>query len=138
VDGAGRCPEGRRVSAPDPWVERVRAELADVIDPCSCLTPTPVSIVDLGLVRDVRRDGDRIAVHLCMTDPMCMYFVDIASEIQRRVAEAGWDGEVAVEWDTDADWEPARMTAAGRAARQPARDRLLQIEPYAARAGASG
>ena len=126
------------MSAADGWAGRVQAELEQVIDPCSCMTATPVSITDLGLVRTVVRHGDTIAVHLCMTDPMCMYFVDIATEIQRRVAEAGWDGEVAVEWDTDADWEPARMTAAGRAARQPARDRLLQIEPYAARAGASG
>ena len=119
------------------WEERVRAELREVIDPCSCMTQTPVSIVDLGLVQAVERAGDTISVRLCMTDPMCMYFVDIASEIERRVGELGWTGEVAVVWDTDADWEPARMTAAGRRARQPARDRLLQIEPYAVRAEAS-
>lgn len=121
------------MSAAGRWEERVRTELAEVIDPCSCMTATPVSIVDLGLVRAVERDGDTLAVHLCMTDPMCMYFVDIASEIERRVAELGWQGAVKVEWDTDADWDPTRMTAAGRAARQPARDRLLQIEPYAVR-----
>jgi metal-sulfur cluster biosynthetic enzyme len=121
------------MSAAGDWEARVRAALAEVIDPCSCMTKTPVSIVDLGLVRSVRRDGDAIAVHLCMTDPMCMYFVDIASEIERRVGELGFGGPVSVVWDTDADWDPTRMTAAGRAAREPARERLLQIEPYAAR-----
>jgi metal-sulfur cluster biosynthetic enzyme len=125
------------VSPADGWAGRVEAELEQVIDPCSCMTATPVSITDLGLVRTVAQHGDTISVHLCMTDPMCLYFVDIATEIKRRVAELGWEGEVAVVWDTDADWEPAMMTPAGHEARRPARERLLQIQPYAARSEAS-
>lgn len=115
------------------WKSAVEAELARVVDPCSCMTATPVNIVDLGLVREVAVTPEAIAVTLCMTDPMCMYFADIASEIERRIGDLGWAGEVAVRWDTDADWSADLMRPAARRARLVARLRLRELTPHAER-----
>jgi len=110
---------------------RVEAELEQVIDPCSCLTPNPVSIVDLGLVRAVEVSAEAIRIDLCMTDPMCMYFVDIAGEIEARLRDAlGWKGDIDVHWDTNADWSAQRMRPAAIRARWEARRRLRELEPY--------
>jgi metal-sulfur cluster biosynthetic enzyme len=111
------------------WKERVEAELREVMDPCSCLTPTPLNIVDLGLVREVSVEPEQIEVSLGMTDPMCLYFPDIATEIKRRVGDLGWEGSVSVQWDTAADWSPERMSPAARRARLAARRRLEQLTP---------
>jgi metal-sulfur cluster biosynthetic enzyme len=115
---------------------QVQEQLAEVIDPCSCLTPNPVSIVDLGLVREIDVSDGAIRIDLCMTDPMCMYFADIATEIEQRLrAELDWTGEVDVRWDTAADWQPGHMRAAAIRARWEARKRLHTLTPYAERTG---
>ncbi|MFC7550464.1 iron-sulfur cluster assembly protein [Plantactinospora sp. GCM10030261] len=114
------------------WVNRVEAVLADVVDPCSCMASAPVNIVELGLVTKVTVD-DTVDVTLTLTDPMCMYFIDMAEEIERRVAEAGWAGEVRVRYDADGDWTPDRMSPAAQRRlgdHRARRARLLRITPY--------
>jgi len=114
--------------------QQVEEQLAQVIDPCSCLTPSPVSIVDLGLVRHIAVTEAAIRVDLCMTDPMCMYFADIATEIRERLRDRlRWTGDIDVRWDTDADWQPGNMRAAAIRARWEARKRLHTLTPYAER-----
>lgn len=113
--------------------DAVDAVLDQVVDPCSCLTPSPVSIADLGLVRDVEVTDSAIRIDLCMTDPMCMYFPDIAAEIETRLRDTGWSGVVDVRWDTSADWSPDGMRAAAIRARWEARRRLRELQPYAVR-----
>jgi len=49
------------------------AQLDDVFDPCSCMTDDPVSIVELGLVENVERDGGSVSIELLSTTPICMY-----------------------------------------------------------------
>jgi metal-sulfur cluster biosynthetic enzyme len=110
---------------------QIEAELEAVVDPCSCLTPSPVSILDLGLVREIEVADGAITITLCMTDPMCMYFVDIAGEIETRIAALGWTGTVSVNWDTAADWDPELMRPAARRARLEARLRLRDLMPHA-------
>lgn len=97
------------------WDARVRAALGEVVDPCSCMASTPVSIVDLGLVGAVDIGETVVDVTLVLTDPMCMYFIDMADEIRRRVGEAGWPGEVRVHYDTEHEWDATRISPAGNA-----------------------
>jgi metal-sulfur cluster biosynthetic enzyme len=114
--------------------QQIEAELAEVIDPCSCLTPNPVSVLDLGLVQRIETTADTIRIELCMTDPMCMYFNDIATEIEGRMRDSlGWTGAVDVVWDTSADWRPESMRPAAIRARWEARRRLRELTPYAER-----
>jgi len=67
------------------------------------------SIVDLGMVRDVRIDGTRVRVEVALTVPGC----PLKNEIQRRVGEAvhGLDGvdDVEVAFDVMTDEERARV-----------------------------
>ncbi|HEX4902453.1 MAG TPA: Mrp/NBP35 family ATP-binding protein [Acidimicrobiales bacterium] len=67
------------------------------------------SIVDLGMVRDVRIDGARVRVEVALTVPGC----PLKNEIQRRVGEAvhALDGvdDVEVAFDVMTDEERARV-----------------------------
>ena len=96
--------------APDPTVARVRAILRTVHDP---EIPT-VSIVDLGLVHDVRVEDDgRIAVELLPTFVACPALEVIRAAVTESLAGLGRPVEVtftfAVPWTTD------RLSPAGRA-----------------------
>jgi ring-1,2-phenylacetyl-CoA epoxidase subunit PaaD len=88
--------------------EAVRALLATVHDP---EIPT-VSIVDLGLVHDIRVDGGRIAVELLPTFVACPALEIIRSTVGEAVAVVGLPVDVsftfAVPWTTE------RLTATGR------------------------
>lgn len=98
------------VPATDPDLARVRAILRTVHDP---EIPT-VSIVDLGLVHDIRVDSDgRIAVELLPTFVACPALDVIRATAVDALAVLGRPVDVsftfAVPWTTD------RMTTAGRA-----------------------
>jgi ring-1,2-phenylacetyl-CoA epoxidase subunit PaaD len=88
--------------------ESVRAVLATVHDP---EIPT-VSIVDLGLVHDIRISDDRIAVELLPTFVACPALEVIRSEVAAALAPVGRPVEVSftfvVPWTTE--W----LTDAGR------------------------
>jgi ring-1,2-phenylacetyl-CoA epoxidase subunit PaaD len=89
--------------------ETVRAVLGTVTDP---EIPT-VSIVDLGLVHDIRVADDRIAVELLPTFVACPALEVIRSTVADALAVLGRPADVsftfAVPWGTE------RLTEAGRA-----------------------
>ena len=85
--------------------------LREVMDP-----EIPISLVDLGLIYDVRRDGGTVEVDLTFTATACpcMAFIhfDIRDRLQR---EPGVDEVVVNEVWTPA-WTKARITPEGREA----------------------
>jgi len=85
--------------------------LREVMDP-----EIPISLVDLGLIYDVREDGGRVEVDLTFTATACpcMAFIhfDIRDRLQR---EPGVDEVVVNEVWTPA-WTKARITPEGREA----------------------
>jgi metal-sulfur cluster biosynthetic enzyme len=89
-------------------VAAVRARLHRVVEPCSIAMKRPVSIVQMGLVDDVKIDGGDIRVTLCLTDTACVHF----SGMQRAVADALADlpgvETVAVVQTLDKLWDPDR------------------------------
>jgi ring-1,2-phenylacetyl-CoA epoxidase subunit PaaD len=98
------------VPAPDPTPTRIRAALRTVRDP---EIPT-VSIVDLGLVHDLRVEPDgRIAVELLPTFVACPALELIRASVEDALSVLGRPVEVrfvrTVPWTTD------RLTEAGRA-----------------------
>ena len=88
--------------------EQVWAALEEIPDP----EIPVVSLVDLGVIRDVAVEGDRVHVELTPTFLGCP-----ALEAMKRALEetvAGLGAEVAVSVIQDDSWSTDRITAAGR------------------------
>ncbi len=107
IEAPGLAP--RPAPATDPTVARVRAILRTVHDP---EIPT-VSIVDLGLVHDVRvEDAGRISVELLPTFVACPALDVIRATVANALAVL--DGPVEVSFTFAVPWTTERLTAAGR------------------------
>jgi ring-1,2-phenylacetyl-CoA epoxidase subunit PaaD len=88
--------------------EQVWAALADVPDP-----EIPViSIVDLGVVRDVSVENDRVRVEFTPTFLGCPALEAMRSQMAERIEELGAEPEVEVVLDDS--WSTDRITPQGR------------------------
>jgi metal-sulfur cluster biosynthetic enzyme len=111
------------VRAPDP--EAIVDALRDVYDPCCA--DRGVSIVDMGVVEDVRVDGAHVDVDLVLTSGWCPFVVSMSDAIPERLRRM--DGvetvDVKVVWDPV--WTMDRLSAS-------AREKLVmpldELEPY--------
>jgi ring-1,2-phenylacetyl-CoA epoxidase subunit PaaD len=90
-------------------VDSVRAQLATVHDP---EIPT-VSIVDLGLVHDIRVEDRRITVELLPTFVACPALELIRADATEALG--GFARPVTVSFTFAVPWTTERLTAAGRA-----------------------
>jgi ring-1,2-phenylacetyl-CoA epoxidase subunit PaaD len=89
-------------------VEAVWSVLAEVEDP-----EIPViSIVDLGVVRDVQVEGDRVHVEFTPTFLGCPALEVMREEMATRIEELGAEADVEVVMDDS--WSTDRITAEGR------------------------
>jgi len=101
---------------PSPSLEtEVRSALQGVIDP-----ELGDSIVDLGMVRDVRVDGDTVVVEIALTIAACPLRNQIRSDVERRIV--GLPGVARVEVVTGAMSAEERAAVMSRA-RLKAQDR---------------
>ena len=93
----------------EPHIAVLWRALREVRDP-----ELPISLVDLGLIYDVRRDGPRVEVDLTFTATACPCMDFIRQDItERLVADADVE-EVVIEHVWDPPWTAARMTPEGR------------------------
>ena len=88
--------------------EQVWEALADVPDP-----EIPViSVVDLGVVRDVRVEEERVHVEFTPTFLGCPALEVMRAQMAERIAELGAEPEIEVVLDDS--WSTDRITPAGR------------------------
>ncbi len=88
--------------------ERVREALAEIPDP-----EIPViSLVDLGVVRDVEVDGDRVHVEFTPTFLGCPALETMQREMAEKIRGLG--AEPQVELVLDDSWSTDRITPEGR------------------------
>ena len=115
----------------------VKAELEAVLDPCSCMSENPISIVDLGLVDDIEWDETTktVTVRLLLTSQRCTYFLDIDDEICERVGELSDVSDVEVHQVTSGKiWTAERMSEEQQAERRERFEKRVEaadITPYA-------
>ena len=107
--------------------EQVWAALEEVEDP----EIPVVSLVDLGVVRDVQVDGDRVHVEFTPTFLGCPALEVMKRALEEKVAELGAEADVEVV--NDDSWSTDKITAAGReklraAGFAPPAPRLVQLQ----------
>jgi metal-sulfur cluster biosynthetic enzyme len=83
--------------------------LREVMDP-----EIPISLVDLGLIYDLRQDGGRVEVDLTFTATACPCMAFIHFDIQDRLQQVPGVGEVTVNEVWTPAWTKARITPEGR------------------------
>ena len=91
-----------------PTLDDIWAALADVPDP----EIPPVSVVDLGMVHDVRIDGDTVSVRFLPTFAGCPALELIGQSIREAIEQLGF-AQVKVEPVFDPAWTTDRITAGG-------------------------
>src|SRR5581483_8647633 len=91
-----------------PSREQVLACLDRVIDPCSAASASPMSIVEMGLIRELRitDDGD-VAVSLRLSSPSCYMVSYMASHAKQYISELPGVRHIEVDADAGLDWDPS-------------------------------
>ncbi len=95
--------------APADQVAAVWALLHEVLDP-----ELPISLVDLGLIYDVRMDGSRVEVDLTFTATACPCMEFIREDVEDRLLMERWIDEVEILEVWDPPWTRARISERGR------------------------
>lgn len=86
-------------------LEAVTEALRDCYDP-----EIPVNIVDLGLVYDIKLDGDDVTVNFTLTAPGCGMAYSIKDDIHAKLSALEGVGNVSVNIVWDPAWTPDRMS----------------------------
>jgi len=117
----------------------IKAQLREVLDPCSCMSDHPIDIVDLGLVDDISVDEEtgEARIDILLTSQRCMYVIDIVDEIRDRVESIPEIESADVHQVTSGKvWTAERMSDEQRNERRErfeARIEAADITPYAER-----
>ena len=106
--------------------------LREVYDPCCA--DRGISIVDMGVVEDVRVDGSNVDVDLVLTTGWCPFVASMSSAIPDRLTRVDGVESVDVQVVWDPVWTMDRLS-------EPARAKLAmpleELEPYRARRSAA-
>jgi metal-sulfur cluster biosynthetic enzyme len=109
--------------------------LRDVYDPCCA--DRGLSVVDMGLIEDVRVDGEEATVDLVLTSGWCPFVIPLLDTIKARLEDLDVlrTTDVRVIWDRA--WSSDRMSAKARQRLQflPPPNQLTGGDPAAAYAG---
>lgn len=93
----------------------IEAAIAMVDDPCSIAAQAPMSVRDMGLVREWHLDDNgTVVITVSPTAPSCILMSSIADGIEARVREVAGVDAVRVEVDTVTMWTPDLMSEGGR------------------------
>jgi metal-sulfur cluster biosynthetic enzyme len=96
-------------------VEKRKADVSCVLntitDPCSAAAGVPIGLVDMGIVESIDIDGDAVKIKLLPTFPGCIYTAIFSNEIQSKLAEFDWTGDVAIDLEAQGSvWDEDRMS----------------------------
>lgn len=96
---------------PDRLKQAILNRLAEIQDPCSVATGTPLNLVEMGLLENVEvSDAGNVTVHLRLTTPTCNMLGFMAEEANRRLTNLPGVSEVEILSDQGLDWTPSLMS----------------------------
>ncbi len=90
--------------------ENLWRALGEVNDP-----EFPISVVDMGLIRQMTREGDTVRVDLTFTAMGCPAMDMILDDVRERVLHEPGVRKVQIEIIWDPPWTKERMSEAGKA-----------------------
>ncbi len=94
----------------------IRAELNEVLDPCSVVAGAPAGIEEMGLIRHLAitdvPGGVAVEIRIGVTEPGCMMGASFAIKARERLESLAGVATVDVQLDHQADWEPGDMSRA--------------------------
>ena len=99
--------------------------LRDVYDPCC--QDRGVSIVDMGIVEDVRHEAGHVEVDLIPTTGWCPFVANMSTAIPQRLMELPGVDTVDVKLVWEPAWTPDRLSESARAELAMP---LEELEPY--------
>ena len=107
--------------------ESIMTALRDVYDPCCA--DRGISIVDMGIVEDVRLDGGHVDVDLVLTTGWCPFVATMSSAIPDRLIQLDGVDTVDVQVVWDPVWTTDRLS---ESAKEKLTMPLDELEPYRA------
>jgi metal-sulfur cluster biosynthetic enzyme len=106
--------------------------LREVYDPCCA--DRGISIVDMGVVEDVRIDGSHVDVDIVLTTGWCPFVSSMSTSIPDRLKAIDGVETVDVQVVWDPVWTMERLSESARAKLEMP---LEELEPYRARRSAA-
>ena len=107
ASGVNRSHLAREAATPDETI--LWAALEDVTDP-----EFPLSVVDMGLIYGVRREGETARIQITFTAMGCPCMDFIVQDIRARLLKEPGIGRVEIEIVWDPPWTKSRLTEKGR------------------------
>jgi metal-sulfur cluster biosynthetic enzyme len=107
---AAAAPRDSRYGSADPAVDRLWLALCEVADP-----ELPISLVDLGLIHEVRLSDSHAEVDLTFTASACPCMEFIIEDVRERLLRETNVEKVTIRDVWDPPWTTDRMTDHGRA-----------------------
>lgn len=99
----------------EPLDAAIRAALHQVCDPCSIAANAPVSILDMGLVRDWSVDAEgNLLVRMALTSPSCTMGPHMMRGAEELLSAIPGLRSARVAVDAAFFWTPAELTENGR------------------------
>ena len=98
----------------DPAVAAVWALLDTIPDPCHALSGHDLSIVDLGLINGISRDGESIRISVTFTDPNCVFSYKIIMDLEDLAATLDGVSDITVAADPYPLWTEDRLSDKAR------------------------
>jgi metal-sulfur cluster biosynthetic enzyme len=89
--------------------------IAEVHDPCSIAAAAPMSIVDMGLLRQWSLNNGELTVSICVTTPACTMLGHIVRGIEESAGRVPGVDRVVVKVVGDFFWTEELMSPEGRA-----------------------
>jgi metal-sulfur cluster biosynthetic enzyme len=102
--------------------EAIRQALENVVDPCSIATGVPISLGDMGLIKELHWLAGDVKLVLRLTSPICWQAANILDAVERAVMTVPGVRSVNCTLDPGTEWMPSMMSAG-------ARERLRRIRP---------
>jgi metal-sulfur cluster biosynthetic enzyme len=104
--------------------------LGEILDPCSVGNRTPMSITEMGLVRDIEiTDDGAVSIAMRLTAPSCLMVGHFKDEAAARIGKLDGVTDVSMTYDSGLDWSPDMIEPAAQERRRRHLTLLSSLPP---------